>query len=39
MKYEGEFKDDKFDGYGVTSYTNGDKFEGELKICNMEKEL
>ena len=31
LKYDGEFFNDKFDGYGKVVYSNGDKYEGEWK--------
>ena len=31
-KYEGEFKNDMFEGYGIYCYSNGDIYEGEFKI-------
>ena len=30
-KYEGDYKEDKYDGFGVISYPDGRKYEGEFK--------
>ena len=33
-KYEGNFINDKFEGRGVLTFADGDKFEGEWKNGN-----
>ena len=35
-KYEGEFKNNKNEGYGIYYYSNGDRYEGEFKIGKFE---
>ena len=36
LEYEGEYKNDNKEGYGIYYFTNGDKYEGEFKNDNME---
>ena len=32
-KYVGEWKDDKADGQGTSTFANGNKYVGEYKVC------
>ena len=34
-KYEGEFKDDKMNGYGIYTFVDGEQYKGEFKDDNM----
>ena len=31
IRYEGEWKNDKKEGYGINHYSNGNKYEGKWK--------
>ena len=34
-KYEGEFKNDEYEGHGIKVFSNGEKYEGEFHKGNM----